>query len=169
MTAPALRLVELQPDHTDVIQSPWDAELERNALGLLMLGQPAPAWLRPEHFFPAHHQLVARHALQLGASHLVAAALRKEGRLWSKETHGAIDRHSAPYLLSSVDLAEMVEEAVHAERMGWRVEWEQLRELANRRALCELMARLCIRLRAGDVGHEEARCELREHFKAVKV
>ncbi len=153
----------------------WDPELERNALGLAMLARPMPPWLALEHFQPAVHQTLFRAVLALGkrtsADMLprVAKLLRSKGKLFDRARHGwRSDRHSFPQLLSAVDLAEMCLEAEHAERMGWLVDFERLRELARQRALFETMQRLAIRLRCGDVSHAEARRALSEHFQEAK-
>lgn len=149
----------------------WDSELERNALGLAMLARPMPPWIAPEHFQPAIHQMLFRAILALGKRTTddmlprVASLLRNKGKLFAKSRHGwRSDRHSFPYLLGAVDLAEMCLEAEHSERMGWQVDFERLRELARQRALLETLQRVAIRLRHGDLSHKEARKVLADHF-----
>ena len=136
---------------------PWDAELERNTLGLAMLGRPMPPWLAPEHFFPTQHQRVYE-AVQSVGGHVakVNTWLRESASKWK------------PPIAWAHELAEMCLEAEHAERMGWAFEFERLRELARQRALLDTLARVAIRLRGGDLSHKEARRLLSEHFEANK-
>lgn len=153
------------PNHTHVIQH-YDQELERNCLGLLLLGDAPPDWLTPEHFFPAHHQLIFRAVSALRKRRTTdllartATLLRGKGHLWTREM-GA-DRHSKPGVLSSTDLALMVQEASWALRQGWAIDWLRLRELSEARALQTQLERLCVRARAAQVTRDEAVAELKE-------
>ena len=135
----------------------WDPETERNALGLAMLARPMPPWLAPEHFYPTQHQRIYE-AVQTVGGHVVRVNvwLRESASKWG------------PPIAGAVDLVEMCLEAEHAERMGWAVDFERLRELAKQRALLETLQRLAIRLRHGDVSHAEARRALSEHFQEAK-
>lgn len=133
---------------------PWDSELERNCLGLAMLGAKVPAWLAPEHFFALEHQRIYE-AVQAAGRHVAKV------NAYLREMH--------PVLITQPTyLAECCLEADHALRMGWQIEWERLRELANQRALLEAMGRVEVRMRAGDLDCEAARLELRETFRSFK-
>lgn len=132
----------------------WDAELERNILGAAMLGEPMPAWLEPRHFFPTQHQRIYEAVQSVGGN--VARV-----NAWLRDSAKA----TGPLLVRSDELAAMVIEWRHARDFGWALDFEQLRELANRRALVEVMRRVEIELRAEVIGHREARARLSEHFK----
>lgn len=138
----------------DTLSHLWDPEVERNILGAAMLGEPMPAWLEPRHFFPTQHQRIYQAVLDVGG-HV--------GKVheWLREQSPPF----GPLLVRSDDLAAMVIEWRHARDFGWALDFEQLRELANRRALVEVMRRVEIELRAEAIGHREARVRLSDHFK----
>lgn len=126
---------------------PWDSELERNALGLALVGDSAvPAWLEPRHFYALDHARIFEAARATGALHLAAARLRDVAR--------------------SSELSALVDEAVHAVAMGWEFRWERLRELARQRELLETMARVAILLRASEIDHAAAVGLLRDCVRA---
>lgn len=128
-----------------VLYIPADLELERQTLGLLLLGYELPTWLEPEDFFWSHNALVFRAVQALSKRHRqnmlprVAKLLRNKGFLYTREM--GPDRHSKPGMLSSVDLSEMTFEAEHVMTMGWAVEVAHLRELRKRRALLDATRR----------------------------
>lgn len=132
---------------------PWDTELERNILGLAMLGRPMPTWLEPEMFYPSQHQRVYE-AVQSVGGHVAKV------NAWLRDSATKF----APPIAWAHELAAMCLEAEQADQMGWACDFEQLRELANQRALLETMARVAIRLRHGDLSHREARRVLSDHF-----
>jgi replicative DNA helicase len=125
---------------------PTDLELERQTLGLLLLGYELPTWLEPEDFFWSSNQLVFRAISALSKRHRqdllprVARLLRNKGHLYTK-TPMTQDRHSKPGMLSSVDLAAFTFEAQEVMIWGWAVEVEHLRELRKRRELLDLARR----------------------------
>lgn len=130
------------------MRPPADAELERNALGLLLLGDKAvPAWLEAKHFYWLQHQLI------LEAVRLVGADLVAVGRHFHEQDKPAV---------KSSELSALVDEAVHAVAMGWAFDWPRLVELANQRALLAAIERVAIRLRAGDIDFAAAVDELAE-------
>lgn len=136
---------------------PCDEPLEREALGVALLGYPLPDWMAPEHFFLAQHRLVFSAVQELGTGASlpsVAALLRDRGELFQKGLHGQ-DRHASARL-SSVDLFGMMNEAQHTMAMGWAVEFEHLRELSDRRRLLEAARRAVVVLE-GDGTAEAAR------------
>jgi len=143
-----------------------DTELERNVLGAALLSEPLPAFLAPEHFFYAHHQLVFRAVLALRKRRTddmlarVGRLLHGKGKLWRPGP--GQDRHSRPGQLTSFDLVEMTQEYVFAMRQGWAVDFERLRELAELRRLADVCERMAMRLRGGAVAIGEAKAELRE-------
>lgn len=141
---------------------PRDLQLERETLGVALLGYPLPDWLEPRDFFASHHQLILRAIRDLGASAslpAVASLLREQGWLYTR-AHGP-DRHSKPGMLSSVDLAVMLEDANHTLTMGWAVEMERLRELADQRRILEACTRVQILL-SHEGTAEAARVMLKE-------
>lgn len=145
----APRVIERQP-----VVGPWDPELERNCLGLAMLGGKVPAWLAPEHFYALEHQRIYE-AVQAVGGHVAKV------NAYLREMHKAL-------ISEPKYLAECCLEADHALSMGWAIEWERLRELANQRALLDAMRRVEVRVRAGDATCEEARTELRETFRSFR-
>jgi hypothetical protein len=142
---------------------PHDLQLERDAIGVALLGYPLPPWVSEHDFHAQQHRTVFRAVSELGAGAClptVAALLRSQGRLYTL-AHGP-DRHSVAYrLLSSVELHEMMDGADHTMRMGWPVDFDRLRELARQRRLFEAMRRAAIKLRAEACGFAEALDELR--------
>lgn len=132
----------------------WDAELERNILGAAMLGEPMPAWLEARHFFPNVHQRVYEAVQSVGGNVAHVNA-------WLRDSAPAF----GPLLVRSDELAAMCIEWRHARDFGWALDFDQLRELANRRALVEVMRRVEIELRAEAIGHREARARLSDHFR----
>lgn len=150
------------PNHTDVIRPvPFDIELERNALGLALLGDSqVPAWLETRHFYTGQHQLIFKAARESRGSLTGAAALLRERAL--------LAAFGAPRMVSSAQLVTLTEEALQAVQMGWAIDFERLRELANQRALLATMERVAIRVRGGDLGHAAAIGELREHVRSCK-
>lgn len=139
----------------ETLSAIWDQELERNILGAAMLGEPMPTWLEPRHFFPTQHQRIYD-AVQAVGGHVARV------NVWLRESSPGLD----PYLVRSDELAAMCLEWKHARDMGWALEFDKLRELANRRALVEVMRRVEIELRSEAIGHREARARLSEHFKS---
>ena len=150
--------------HNPPIPRCLDAELERQALGLLLIGDAPPPWFGEQHVPSGWHPVLLRAIVALRKRNpeqllpRTARLLVRKGLLYRRETHNS-DRH-ASHLLSSVDLSEMVAEALHAQTMGWPLPWDELRELADRRGLLEKIERVAIRLRHGDLTAEEARKEL---------
>lgn len=142
-----------------------DAELERQALGLLLIGDAPPRWLTEQHVPSGWHPVLLRAIFALRKRNpeqllpRTARLLVRKGLLYRREAHNS-DRH-ASHLLSSVDLSEMVAEALHAQTMGWPLPWDELRELGERRRMLGVLQRIEIRLRGGDIGTNEAREELR--------
>lgn len=145
----APRVVERAP-----VIPPWDAELERNCLGLALLGGKVPAWLAPEHFFALEHRRIYE-AVQAVGGHVA-------------KVNAYLREMNAATIVQPTYLAECCLEADHALGMGWAIEWERLRELANQRALLDAMARVEVRMRANSLTCEEARVELREVFRSFK-
>ena len=136
-----------------------DLELERNILGLTMLGgfgDLETPELAASDFFGTHHAAVFRAARDTGSLAGTAKALRAHGRLYSRPRHGGLDRHSRPGLLSSVDLLEMTQEAVWTLQQGWHIDAARLRELARIRRLADGLRRAEVSLRGGHLGHVEA-------------
>ncbi len=144
------------------LYQPFSLELERDALGSLLLGYPHPDWATPEHFYAGQHRKVMEAVLELGASASlpsVASLLRDRGQLYTREM--GPDRHSRPGVLSSVDLVAMVDGFEFSARMGWSPQWETLRELADRRAMLQALRRATVVLEHdGDCA--DARRELME-------
>lgn len=139
-----LRLVE----QAEANCPPWDNELERNTLGLALIGdQAVPAWLEPRHFFSMHHAEIFR-AIQAAGGHLVKVA----------QYIRTLDNPPA----TSHQLAVLVDEAVYAAECGWHFDFERLRELARQRDLLETMARVAILLRAGEIDYAGAVGALRD-------
>lgn len=160
MNAPALALVPLVEEPASLgvaLSETWDPELERNILGAAMLSWPMPAWLEPRDFFPTQHQRIYEAVLSVGGNVAHVNA-------WLRDSSSKF----GPPVAKSTELAEMCVEAQWALDMGWALDFEALRELRNRRELIESMQRVAIKLRAGELSHEEARGELREHFKEAK-
>lgn len=129
---------------------PWSPELERQALGLLMLAYPFPDWLREKHFFAFEHKFLFRAARELRNVAQVAKRLR--------ENYGAVQVHS--YGLRATDLAEMCLEAEHAQRLGWPLPWDELRELSETRRLLVKLFKAEVMLRSGEWTAGEARASL---------
>lgn len=122
---------------------PADLELERNVLGLALIGDKAvPSWLEPKHFYGPAHSRIFEAARAAGALHLAAAQLRDVAK--------------------PAELSALVDEAVHAVAMGWEFDWRRLVELAHQRALLTAIERVAIRLRAGDIDFAAAVDELAE-------
>jgi replicative DNA helicase len=140
-----------------VLAGMWDPELERNILGAAMLAEPMPAWLEPRHFFPGQHQRIYEAVQSVGGNIAHVNA-------WLRESAPEF----GPLLVKSDELATMCLEWKHARDYGWALDFAQLRELANRRALVETMRRVEIELRAEAIGHREARARLSDHFKETK-
>ena len=137
-----------------VLAGMWDLELERNILGAAMLAEPMPAWLEPRHFFPTQHQKIYEAVQSVGGNVAHVNA-------WLRESAPEF----GPLLVKSDELAAMCIEWRHARDFGWALDFAQLRELANQRALVETMRRVEIELRAEAIGHREARARLSDHFK----
>jgi replicative DNA helicase len=152
------------PPFSDPLQeyTPHDLQLERDVIGVALLGYPLPPWVSEHEFYAQQHRVVFRAVSELGEKAClptVAALLRSQGRLYTR-SHGP-DRHSVAYrLLNSVELHEMMDSADHTMRMGWPVEFERLRELARQRRLLEAMRRVAIKLRREACGVDEALDEL---------
>lgn len=126
---------------------PSDLELERNALGLALIGDARiPGWLEPKHFFAIQHQQIFAAARAAGALDLAAERLRG--------------------VATGAELSALVDEAVHAVAMGWALDWRRLVELTHQRALLLAMERIAIRVRAGELDHAGAVGELREHVRS---
>ncbi len=140
-----------------VLAGLWDPELERNILGAAMLDEPMPGWLEPRMFFPSQHQRIYEAVQSVGPNPAHVNA-------WLRELAPPF----GPLLVKSDELAAMCLEAKFALDMGWALEFERLRELANRRALVEAMRRVEIELRADVLGHREARARLSDHFQGAK-
>lgn len=138
----------------DTLSHLWDPEAERNILGAAMLGEPMPAWLEPRHFFPTQHQRIYEAVQSVGGNVAHVNA-------WLRESAPEF----GPLLVKSDELAAMCIEWRHARDYGWALEFDRLRELANCRALVEVMRRVEIELRAEAIGHREARAKLSDHFK----
>jgi len=134
---------------------PWCPELEREVLGLILLGETIPDWVTAEHFFPAIHQRIFSTAREFARPTLplVAARLR-EG--------GLTQQFDSTRQTSAADLAEMVMEATSALRFGWAIEFDKLRELADQRRLLSCMQRVEIQLRGRAIRMREARVMLKE-------
>lgn len=132
---------------------PWDQELERNILGLAMLGRPMPAWLEPDMFYPSQHIRIYE-AVQSVGGHVAKV------NAWLRDS---ADKFKPPIAWAH-ELAAMCLEAEQADQMGWDPDFTQLRELARQRELIACMARVAIRLRHGDLSHKEARRVLSDHF-----
>lgn len=145
----APRVIERQP-----VVGPWDPELERNCLGLAMLGGKVPAWLAPEHFYALEHQRIYE-AVQAVGGHVAKV------NAYLREMHKALV--SEPKYL-----AECCLEADHALSMGWAIEWERLRELWRQREFIAAMHIVEVKLRAGHSTCSEAVAELRETVRRVK-
>jgi replicative DNA helicase len=132
---------------------PHDLELEENALGVALLGYPLPDWLEERHFWASQHRFILRHIRELGDKAnlpTVAALIRDRGK---------VDRPHSPNPVTSAELVRMMTEARWAMDMGWAVDWERLRELADRRALQQAAERALIVLDHGGTA-EAARSEL---------
>jgi hypothetical protein len=139
---------------------PFNDELERQVLGQAMLLRPLPSWLAPEHFVAGWNATVLRTIRELEPDcslPRVAARIRAERRNLTLELLGGKKS-------TSEDLMHMAQEAAFAERMGWNVDVEELRELADRRALLATLERVTVTVRRGDVpvawALETARSEL---------
>lgn len=138
----------------------FDPELEREAIGAALLGLPWPPWLTVEHFAAGKHRIAARAVLALGkraALHTVHASLREYGSVI--QFADSID--SQPHKWSSVELVALLEGAQFTRDMGWEVDYERLREMANQRRLLDAMSRVTIKLQHGAVDFEDAVKELK--------
>lgn len=148
-----------------VPHQPHDVELEAEVIGVALLGYPLPDWLQADDFFSGTMRTLFRAARELGdAASLpaMAALLRDQGHLY---TAGAgVDRHSS-YLISSVELVAMMQQAEFALERGWAVDFAKLRELRNQRRLLEAMRRVEIAFEHEAMSHREARKALSEHFE----
>jgi hypothetical protein len=155
---PALRIVNPPaPSLGLTLSAMWEPELERNALGAAMLGEPMPPWLESRHFFPSQHQAIYEAVKSVGG-HVARV------NTWLRESAPAY----GPIAAGPVELAAMCEEYACARSLGWAFEWAEIRELWRRRALVEACTRVVLKLRDGRLDHGQARGELAEHFKAVR-
>jgi hypothetical protein len=130
----------IKTPRTPVVFAPNDFELERDALGLVLLGYPLPPDLQRDDFYGALHRVIfdASRELGNGASlPTIAALLRDQGHL----LQFAPDRWSAPGKVSSAELYELMDAAEHSMRMGWSVDFGRLQELRRQRELLAAMQR----------------------------
>lgn len=144
----------IEPLRSRPILPPHDLELEENALGVALLGYPLPDWLREDHFWASQHRFIFRHIRELGDKAnlpTVAALIRDRGK---------VERPYSPNPVTSAELYRLMAEAQWAMDMGWAVEFERLRELADRRALQQAAERALIVLDHGGTA-EAARDELK--------
>jgi hypothetical protein len=142
--------------------APNDFELERDALGVALLGYPLPDWLCRDDFYGPLHRAIFDAARELGSTAslpTIAALLREQGKL----LHLAPDRWSEPGRISSAELFEMMDAADHAMRMGWAVDFPRLVELRRQRELLDAMARARIGLEHGALDW----CEASEMLKGA--
>lgn len=136
----------------------FDLELERNILGLTMLGgfgDLETPELSASDFFCFNHQRIFAVARATNSLSKTVASLRNEGWLWSVEWHGGTDRCGRLGMLSSVDLLKMTQEAEWTLRQGWHIDAARLRELARIRRLADGLRRAQAQLRGGHLGHAE--------------
>ena len=132
---------------------PHDIALEREALGVALLGYPLPHWLNRGDFYCGAHPFIFEAVEALGAGANLAtvnAYLR--------------DVQSGPWdkpVASALELYAMFDEADHAMRMGWAVDFPRLRELALQRRLLEAVRRVEIGFEEGGLNWGEA-CEMLE-------
>ena len=158
MNAPLLALVpSIQPASLGAeLAATWSPEVERNILGSAMLGYSMPKWLEPRHFFPTQHQRIYEAVLSVGGN--VARV-----NAWLRESSSRFG-----LLVKSTELAEMCLEAEFSLKMGWALEFDELRELWRKRELLAAMQRVSVKVRAGALSHQEARRELSDHFMECK-
>lgn len=138
----------------ELLANIWDQELERNALGAAMLGWPMPDWLEPQHFFPTQHQRIFE-AIRSVGGHVMKV------NVWLRESASKY----GPPVASAAELSKMCDEWCFAQRMGWEIDWDALRELANLRGLVTTMQRTTVEIRNGVISHSEARKRLSAHFQ----
>jgi hypothetical protein len=159
----------IEPLRARPLLPPHDLELEKNALGVALLGYPLPDWLEERDFWAGPHRFIFRHIRELGdKANLPTVAALIRDRQASGERYvvsgGELIRRDAcflPEVVTSVELYRLMEEANWAMQMGWAVDFERLRELADRRALQEAAERALIVLDHGGTA-EAARAELRK-------
>ncbi len=156
MTTAARKPLDEQPLGLS-LSALWDPELETNALGAAMLGEPMPPWLEPHHFFPTQHQSIYAAVLTVGANPAHVNA-------WIRESSPPF----SPPVAKSTDIAAICIEAKWALRMGWSLQLERIRELWQARRLVECMTRQAILLRNGQATHADCYAALKEHFKVTK-
>ncbi len=148
---------------------PSDFELERDAIGLALLGYPLPDDLQRDDFFASQHRIVFDAIRELGnAANLatVYAYLRDvkaqpyHQPRYERDATG-LRRSGAP-AMSSVELFEMMDAADHAVTMGWAVDFPRLTELRRRRELLAAMRRATVLLE-----HDGDWCEAAEILKGA--